>query len=291
MTADSPIATVVVPTRDRPDALARCLDALAAQTAGPLDVVVVDDGSTDRAAVAARVAAHPGVRLVHGSGRGPAAARNLGAEHTAAPILCFTDDDCEPLPGWAAALLSAPDLHCGAAAGPTRAAPSAGRCAAAAQVITNHLVTWSADQRTGTVAFAPTSNLAVGTPLFRERPFDDAFPLAAGEDRDWCDRLARAGATIAFRSDAVVVHHPALDLRGLWRQQSRYGRGGRQFRRAQPGRGLPGWGFYRSLLAAGFREGPAVGLLVVVAQVATAVGVARDAIATRLSARGAARPR
>jgi glycosyltransferase involved in cell wall biosynthesis len=66
-------ATVVVPTRDRPDSLARCLEALAAQSLAGLEVVVVDDGSV------VPVPAPPGARLVRLPGLGAAAARNAGA--------------------------------------------------------------------------------------------------------------------------------------------------------------------------------------------------------------------
>jgi glycosyltransferase involved in cell wall biosynthesis len=62
-----PLISVVVPTRDRPAALGRCLEALSAQTAlERLEVVVVDDRSLDASEIAAAVARHPHVRLVRG---------------------------------------------------------------------------------------------------------------------------------------------------------------------------------------------------------------------------------
>jgi glycosyltransferase involved in cell wall biosynthesis len=119
----TPRLSVVVPTGDRPVALARCLAALGLQTAHGLEVVVVDDASKDAAAVAAIVAA-AGARLVCAAGRGPAAARNAGARAARAPVVCFTDDDCAPAPAWAAALVERIAEGADAAAGPTRNAAS-----------------------------------------------------------------------------------------------------------------------------------------------------------------------
>lgn len=80
---------VVVPVRDRAADLDRCLDTLHLGAA----VVVVDDGSTDAAALAS-VSARHGARLVRRrrSG-GPAAARNAGLAATTADLVAFVDSD------------------------------------------------------------------------------------------------------------------------------------------------------------------------------------------------------
>lgn len=257
------MVTVVVPTRDRPAALAECLRALAGA-----DVVVVDDASVDAEAVAA-VAEAAGARLVVGEGRGPAAARNLGVSVADGEVVCFTDDDCRPRPGWVDALVAGLG-DAAAAAGPTVAT---GTVATAAQVVTNHLLLSSLHD--GRLGFAPTSNLAVRREVAERLPFDESFPLAAGEDRDWCDRLTGAGEVLAYAPDAVVDHHPDLDLTGFWRQQQRYGRGSVHYRSAR-GEGLAPLGFYAGLVRRGFAEGPAAGALVLLAQVATGVGAARE---------------
>src|ERR671923_2788713 len=111
--------SVVIPTRDRPDRLTRCLDALEAQTAiEDIEIVVVDDGSTDATAVEA-AAARPRVRLIRQRPAGPAAARNTGARAAGGTFLCFTDDDCEPEPKGVERLTAPPRGGAPAAAGRT----------------------------------------------------------------------------------------------------------------------------------------------------------------------------
>ena len=262
--------SIVVPTRDRPAALERCLRALARQTAPSPEVIVVDDASHDADAVRVAVAhACPAARVLRGAGGGPAAARNLGVRAARGATVCFTDDDCSPAPDWVARLAAA----CGgggAAAGTTLADPAAGRCAAAAQLLTHVLQVGSLRPDGAGLGFAPTCNLACATALARELPFDESFPLAAGEDRDWCARLARAGARLTYVPDATVVHRPQLGLRGLLRQQCRYGRGAVRFRRA--GGGLAGSAYYAHLARECARAGMGVTALVALAQAAVAAG-------------------
>jgi len=277
VTSDSVQITVVVPTRDRPDALAACLAALARQTLADHEVVVVDDGSVDADAVAAVVAGAPHARCVRDRGTGPAAARNLGASVATAPIVCFTDDDCRPTAGWLEAIVAAIDGGAAAVAGPTRNGRPHDVAATASQTITNHLAEASFDPATHTVGFAPTSNVACRADVHRAYPFDASYPLAAGEDREWCTRLAAHGVGLVFVPAAVVEHFQDLSLPSFWRQQVRYGRGARRWHAEQArGERLQPLRFYTGLLRRAFGEGIRTGVLVIVAQVATAVGVAQE---------------
>ncbi len=280
----APDVSVVVPTRDRPAALAECLVAIEAQHGPTFEVVVVDDGSEDTSAVAAVVARAPRARLVRELGRGPAAARNRGAAEATAELVCFTDDDCRPLPGWLARLEACHRTGAEVIAGPTRVGNPGSVIERAAQTVTNHLVESSLDATRGTVRFAPTSNLACRTMLLAAVPFDDDFPLAAGEDREWCRRVGERGIEIAYEAQAVVAHHPDLSLSDFWHQQVRYGRGAHQVHRRRPaGERLQSPAFYGSLVRKGFAQGPRVGALVLLAQVATATGVAGGYVAARAS--------
>jgi glycosyltransferase involved in cell wall biosynthesis len=272
MTAGRPTATVVVPTRDRPDRLARCLLSLDAQLEPPMEVVVVDDASGDEGAVHGAVGDRHRVRVVRSTGAGPAAARNLGAALARGDVVCFTDDDCRPGPGWVAALLDRFVAGAVAVAGPTRNGRPDDAYASASQLITNHLADTS--RRRGPV-FGPTSNLAVRADVAADLRFDESFPLAAGEDREWCERLAAAGHRLEWAPDAWVEHHQQLSARGFWDQQVRYGRGGAHLRRVTEGH-PQGPAFHAGLLRRAASQGPAVVGLVVAAQVAAAVGVARE---------------
>ncbi len=80
--------SVVIPTRDRPVALARAIASVVSQVQVEVEVIVVDDGSLVAAAAPA------GVRLVrHDEPRGPAAARNAGVAVASARWIAFLDDD------------------------------------------------------------------------------------------------------------------------------------------------------------------------------------------------------
>lgn len=81
----------VVPVRNRPQELARCLDSIG-RTAPESPVIVVDDGSAQPVQVDA--ARHPRVRIIrHPSARGPAAARNTGLAACASEFIGFVDSD------------------------------------------------------------------------------------------------------------------------------------------------------------------------------------------------------
>ncbi len=198
-------------------------------------------------------------------------------------MVCFTDDDCRPGPHWLDAIASRM-TDARVVAGPTRI-ERGDPIVAASQTVTNHLTESSFDAGRRRVRFAPTSNLAVRTDLFRSLPFDERFPLAAGEDREWCRRLVALDIPIEFEPAAWVMHHPDLSLARFWRQQVRYGQGAYRLHREEaPGDRLQPIGFYTGLVRAGFAHGAQTGALVILAQFATAFGLARAALADRRTA-------
>jgi glycosyltransferase involved in cell wall biosynthesis len=280
-----PEVSVIVPTRDRPAALEGCLRALSRQTlADALETIVVDDGSLP-GSVAAVASDFPQVRVVRTDRRNPAAARNAGVREALGDIICLTDDDCEPAPDWAERLAAAVRDGADASAGVTAVAPDADSASAASQLIANFLMEHGRTEGRN-LSFAPTNNLACRSDLFAEVPFDESYPWAAGEDRDWCARLVEAGYTLVLEERARVVH--ATDVQGrFWRRNYHYGRGAQRFRsahRTTVGRREP-VAFYTALVREGFRHGPAVGAFICIAQVATATGRLREIFSPGRSSR------
>ena len=284
--AGEPFVSVVVPTRDRPDQLDRCLEALEGQTASDsIEVIVVDDGSTNRVAVEEVVRDRPRVRLVRQAGAGPAAARNTGVRAARGTYICFTDDDCEPRTEWAERLAGSLSGGAAAAAGVTLSGFPGNPLAEASELIAAAL----SPARNGSegLAFAPSNNLGCRAELLAAIPFDETFPVAAGEDRDWCARLRAAGQVLVREHAAVVIHRQQLDLKDFWNQQVRYGRGAFRFRRSSSVRSLESPLFYARLVRRGFRGGVRTGLLVVLAQLGTAVGFIAEWKRSRATSAGA----
>ena len=236
-----PTFSVIVPTYQRAASLERCLDALGAQTLerDRFEVIVVDDGSTEppRAAVA-RAACALDVRMIEQVNAGPAAARNAGANAARGAYVVFTDDDCRPDPGWLRALdaMAARSPGC-AIGGRVVNALGDGIYSTASQLLIEFLYDYYNVDETGGRFFI-TSNLAVPTQAFRQiGGFDASFPLAAGEDRDLCDRWREAGLRMVYCDEAIVHHAHELSLRSFCRQHFNYGRGAYHLHRARARRG------------------------------------------------------
>lgn len=105
----------VIPTRDRPDLLADCLETLVTQDApeGLFEVVVVDDGSEPPLAAVVERFADRGrpVRCVRQEPSGLNVGRNTGATSTHAPLVAYLDDDTLVDPRWAAEVVRAFDTE------------------------------------------------------------------------------------------------------------------------------------------------------------------------------------
>jgi glycosyltransferase involved in cell wall biosynthesis len=91
----SPLVAVVIPLFDRRHCILDAVDSALAQTYPAVEVVVVDDGSSDGGGELVREQAgtDPRVRVVFQENRGPSAARNAGVGVTDAPFVTFLDSD------------------------------------------------------------------------------------------------------------------------------------------------------------------------------------------------------
>ncbi len=276
--------SAVVPTYGRPEAIRACVRALQAQDADGLEIVVVDDGSPEPVSGLPE-GPHP-VRLLRQDNAGPAAARNRGVEAAQGDLICLTDDDCRPAPGWAGAYLHAAKGGTrGLMAGRTVNAVDGSLCSAASQDMVDYL------RRIGPGAeFAPSNNVAIhSADYLRAGGFPAGFTRAAGEDRAFSQACARLWPGIADVPEAVVHHHHALDLRGFWRQHRNYGHGAHTWHALARARAAPtfsGPRFYLGLVGEPLRGGVTIRTLaraglIASAQIAMAQGYAQAARTAR----------
>jgi GT2 family glycosyltransferase len=255
--------SIVIPTYNRPDRLVKCLTAIA-QLEYPRDrfeVVVVDDGSHPPIQpTAAPFQESLNLTLIQQANAGPATARNVGAAQAQGKYLVFTDDDCAPLPDWLQVLeahfTNNPDSIVGGRA--LNALPH-NLYSTASQLLIDYLYDYYNAQFDQAQFFA-SNNFALPTHLFHSiGRFDTTFPLAAGEDRELCDRLLHHGHTMSYVPAAQIHHAHELTLKKFWRQHFNYGRGAYHFHQLRAQRSadkirVEPWSFYYNLLTYPFSQ-------------------------------------
>src|SRR6185436_10972166 len=99
--------SVVIPARNEAHSIGNVLAAVRSQQpiGINLDIVLVDDGSTDDTVAVARAAGARVLELGAAGGGNPAIARNRGALTAQGDPIVFLDADCSPAPGWLDRLL------------------------------------------------------------------------------------------------------------------------------------------------------------------------------------------
>jgi glycosyltransferase involved in cell wall biosynthesis len=245
--------SVVIPTKDRADALARTLDALEAQQAGgaELEAIVIDNGSSDGTLAHVRGRAGSGtmpIRLVEQPSGGPAAARNAGVEAAGGEVLLFLGDDTEPADQ---RLLRAHlDLH---AARPEPGYGVLGRITWTPRKPVTPFMRWLENGgpqfsyghlQAGPVDAASyfySSHASLKRALFEQvGGFDVRFPTAAVEDTELGVRLADAGLELDYHPELLVLHdHPTTPAQSL-RRSVAVGRSAALYNELRPDRPHPG---------------------------------------------------
>jgi mycofactocin system glycosyltransferase len=184
--------TIVIPVKDDPSGLARCLASGRLDTPGVRErpVIVVDDGS-----------AVPIPRAIRRErSGGPAAARNTGLAHATTELVAFLDADTLPPADWIERLAGHFDDPRVAAVAPRIRAANRRRS--------------PLDLGPGRVVpYVPSAALIVRTPV----RFDET--LRYGEDVDLVWRLLDQGHRVVYDPSVVVLHHE----RHVWRRRFAYG--------------------------------------------------------------------
>jgi GT2 family glycosyltransferase len=223
----TPPVSVVIATRDRPERLEACLDAVGKALRSQDELIVVDSASTDGRPAA--VAARAGARVVRCEQPGASRARNAGWRVARHSVVAFTDDDCQPAPQWIAALATAfsdPDI--GWATGPVTVPPGQEEADRPVAVVPSRpagALTIRTPEPVGS-----GNNCAIRTDVleilggFDERLGPGTW-LAAAEDLDVFDRLLAAGIPGRYVPAAIMHHDQWRGRRALLRLDWGYGKG------------------------------------------------------------------
>ncbi|MBK9242117.1 MAG: glycosyltransferase [Acidobacteria bacterium] len=210
---DSPPAiAVVIATRGRPADAARAVRCLL-QTPGVSEVCVIDqsdDGATLQSL--ADIAPDPRMSVTHCPPDGLGAARNRGMRRCTAPLVAFTDDDCDPDPGWAVAAASAfeSDPRIGLVFGAVQALPY-DRSAGFIPAYPSPRAYTGRDVRDKPRIEGMGACMAVRRSVWeRLGGFDETFGAGgffrSGEDTDFAIRTLAFGYWVAETPDAIVIH-------------------------------------------------------------------------------------
>lgn len=286
------IFSVVVPTFNRPDELARCICALAQSTLDleRFEVIVVNDGGRNPDPALKGLERRVNLRLLTQPNRGPGAARNYGAGSARGQFIAFTDDDCIPSNDWLAVLehslnASPESLHGGRTVNSLYENPFS----EASQSLVDYVHRYYNDTSAKRTRFFASNNIAVSARTFEASGgFDES--LCAAEDRDFCRTWHNLGWDFKYVPDAVVNHAHQLTLRSLQRQHFTYGRGALPYWRKASARDgarikVEPLSFYTGMLTHPFSQrlsNPVlISGLIAVSQFANAMGFAYEALRTR----------
>jgi len=189
------LISVVIPTFQRPDALARCMECIERQSLASENFeVIVSDDSNDLLSRNLILENFQRAQWTPGPRRGPAANRNHGASLAQGEWIVFVDDDCEPAPGWLNAIAMQADVD--VIEGKT---VCPGRSDTPFEEGVENLrggEFWSC-------------NLAVRRKVFNDLGgFDEDFLEAGGEDMELAWRVAGRKLHARFVTGALVNHPP-----------------------------------------------------------------------------------
>jgi glycosyltransferase involved in cell wall biosynthesis len=218
--ASWPSISVVVCAYNEERRLGDCLASLARVEYPDLQVVVCDDGSTDRTLEIAHASGFEVLALPHG---GLSAARNAGLAAARGDVVAYLDADAACHPEWPYHLaLAFEDPGVVVAGGPNLPVPGSGLVERAVALSPgNPVEVLVGDDRAEHV---PGCNLAVRREALAGIGGFDTSYTAAGDDVDVCWRLLDLGGQIAFSPAAQVFHHRRDTVRRYLRQQVGYGR-------------------------------------------------------------------
>jgi cellulose synthase/poly-beta-1,6-N-acetylglucosamine synthase-like glycosyltransferase len=215
--------SVVVPAYNESANIAATVRSLVRSDYPWLEVIVVDDGSTDGTAEIVARMRLPNVRVVRQANAGKPAALNRGISHARFELLVLVDGDTVFEPDAVGRLVQPfADPEIGAVSGNTKVANR--RHLLGVWQHMEYVIGFNLDRRLFDVAECmPTVPGAVGA--FRRQVLADVRGVSAAtlaEDTDLTMAVIRAGWRVVYVEDAVAWTEAPSTLRQLWRQRYRW---------------------------------------------------------------------
>jgi O-antigen biosynthesis protein len=230
---DPPKVSVVVCAYNAEPTMRECLESLTKLAYPNYEVVIVDDGSTDRTGAIADE--YPQFKVIHQPNRGLSAARNVGLAAATGEIIAYVDSDAMPDPDWLTYLaLKFRATNYVGVGGPNLPPPEEdwlANCVASAPGSPTQILL---DDETA--EHIPGCNMAFRKDALVEVGGFDPTYTAAGDDVDICWRLQDLGYTIGFCPAAIVWHHRRKTIKSYLKQQMGYGRAEAMLFRKYPDR-------------------------------------------------------
>ena len=217
----APRISVVICAYNAERTMDACLASLRTLRYPNYEILVVNDGSTDRTLEIAQ--RYPEARIFSQENKGLSVARNVGIENATGAIVAFTDSDCVVDPDWLT-YLAYKFVHSGfvAVGGPNLPPPEAARipaCVAASPGGPTHVLI---DDEVA--EHIPGCNMAFLKTAIDEIGGFDPIHRAAGDDVDLCWRLQNYGYAIGFSPAAMVWHFRRNTVTAYLKQQMGYGK-------------------------------------------------------------------
>ncbi|MFC2136224.1 glycosyltransferase [Bacteroidota bacterium] len=216
------ICSIILPTYNRYSDLKKCLKHLELQAGKNDEIIVVDDGSTDKTPAIPKE--FKKVRYFRQKNKGPAAARNLGIKKAKGKIIVFTDDDCIPHKDWLRNIEKAHKNRKHLMIGGLTLPAEKYATSFVTQYLTNQSLTQNINGKNKLI-YAPTCNVSFKKEVFNRFLFNENFPIPGGEDLEFGWKLFQNNVEMSQDKNIIVYHNINPSLQSFMKRNYYYGRG------------------------------------------------------------------
>jgi glycosyltransferase involved in cell wall biosynthesis len=204
-----PKVSVIIPAYDSRSTILETLLSVKNQDyQGSVEIIVVDDGSTDGTP---EIADRHSTKVIRQSNKGPGVARNRGVQEASGDILVFTDSDCVLSPGFVSEVIKS--FQDGNVSGVQGKYECHDRSVIARFVQHEYEERARRQAKVDNVYWVATHSACYRRDAFFQVSgfYEDTF--SRGEDLELSQRMADQGLKIVFNGNAIVYHHHPSTLR------------------------------------------------------------------------------